>query len=1058
MNAFTESQRTTYYFDVTNTAFNKSLHIFSRMFAEPIFDINYMNKEIDAVNSEAEKNINSDAWRKRQLFKSLAIDNHPYRKFSTGNTETLRGISSEKLNKKLKDFYEKYYKSFNMKLAIISNSTLDDIQRQTFEIFSDIRGKEFSVKTPSYGKIGTNKSPYSTDNLGKVLFYKRISTGNILDFMFVLNSTRNYNEIKPLDYLDYMLKYSGDKSLLEFLKKKNLATKLDSSIYESYDKFTIYSISMEITDEGLNQIDSILKLTFNYINKIKNTKKEKKIYDEIKKIYDISFKFQEKSDDYTGYVSTLSTSMFDIEKRYQYQSLLYWDYMHMEYDGELIDKLMSEIKIDNSIIMIGSHNDINDEIKNQFFKTSEIKKEKWYGTEYMVNNFDVFYMDNLNQYPVDLQTRTNKGLLVDTLKTFGLRSENKFISKMINLVSSCSELNIKCENEEFDYKNPDFTPITLIDNPNLSIFYKIDKTFKVPKTYAYIYIISDSLKTSIESFSNFRFFSEYLEYTLNTNLSEAVEAGNSVSLEFDDAGLTINISSYSDIMDKIIEIILNDLFKLQPNEFTFKEIYESSIKSIQDNKIKKPVMKNKLFFNKLIKFNNTLYTDIIDYYYTKEQIQIQNKNNTIANNYNNNNNSTIIKNKENINFNYTKKYTDAQIFKSFVNFYENFKTKLIFNVFFYGHIETNEDISKISKMISIFVNNHSDPSLINNNNNNNINNKENKNDSNNNSISNKSISKRQKPLKDSEAESIRNSIHLHRRIDDQIIYQIKNEANNEINNGITTYYQVGPRDFQRSLSFTLIDKCIGTVFYHNLRTLQQLGYIVHAGSQLVDSILYFKIIVQGSKKTPLEVEKAINSVFLLAEEKLKKCEGNEFTLAKNSIKDILKKKDDNLKERSIKIWREIYYNTYEFDRYKMLYSHVDEIKFLDVYNLFKNIFFNNPNRITIHQYASTFDSEEINSKNNFKIDYDLNKEKKILITNNINYYANQPYLYAFKSKRFNRKIIGNKNSNKKSKKNIDTGKKELKKNSGGTGMIQKSHNFKKNEAKLKKKLRNNKKL
>ena len=30
--------------------------MFSRMFAEPLFDINYMNKEIEAVNSENEKN------------------------------------------------------------------------------------------------------------------------------------------------------------------------------------------------------------------------------------------------------------------------------------------------------------------------------------------------------------------------------------------------------------------------------------------------------------------------------------------------------------------------------------------------------------------------------------------------------------------------------------------------------------------------------------------------------------------------------------------------------------------------------------------------------------------------------------------------------------------------------------------------------------------------------------------------------------------------------------------------------------------------------------------
>jgi len=74
-------------------------------------------------------------------------------------------------------------------------------------------------------------------------------------------------------------------------------------------------------------------------------------------------------------------------------------------------------------------------------------------------------------------------------------------------------------------------------------------------------------------------------------------------------------------------------------------------------------------------------------------------------------------------------------------------------------------------------------------------------------------------------DSIRNSIHLHRRIDDQIILQIVNDAENEINHGITTYYQIGARDLQRSLSFSLIDKCLGTVFYHNLRTIQQVNLL-----------------------------------------------------------------------------------------------------------------------------------------------------------------------------------------------------------------------------------------
>jgi insulysin len=93
--------------------------MFSKMFSEPLFDINYMNKEIEAVNSEHEKNLNSDGWRKRQLLRTMGNPKHPIVLFSTGNSASLRNVTSERLNEMLKDFYKKFYQTNNMKLVIL---------------------------------------------------------------------------------------------------------------------------------------------------------------------------------------------------------------------------------------------------------------------------------------------------------------------------------------------------------------------------------------------------------------------------------------------------------------------------------------------------------------------------------------------------------------------------------------------------------------------------------------------------------------------------------------------------------------------------------------------------------------------------------------------------------------------------------------------------------------------------------------------------------------------------------------------------------------------------
>lgn len=118
-NAFTEEERTNYYFEVSASGFENSLRIFSRMFTQPLLSIEHMDKEINAVNSENDKNLNSDLWRENQLIKSLGNKTSPYNFFSTGNNNTLRELTPSLLNKKIRDLYEKYYVPSNMKLVLM---------------------------------------------------------------------------------------------------------------------------------------------------------------------------------------------------------------------------------------------------------------------------------------------------------------------------------------------------------------------------------------------------------------------------------------------------------------------------------------------------------------------------------------------------------------------------------------------------------------------------------------------------------------------------------------------------------------------------------------------------------------------------------------------------------------------------------------------------------------------------------------------------------------------------------------------------------------------------
>lgn len=80
-NASTYADNTKYYFDVVHNKLDGALDRFAQFFIAPLFTASATDREINAVNSEHEKNLAIDVWRIRQVNKALADPTHPYSKF-----------------------------------------------------------------------------------------------------------------------------------------------------------------------------------------------------------------------------------------------------------------------------------------------------------------------------------------------------------------------------------------------------------------------------------------------------------------------------------------------------------------------------------------------------------------------------------------------------------------------------------------------------------------------------------------------------------------------------------------------------------------------------------------------------------------------------------------------------------------------------------------------------------------------------------------------------------------------------------------------------------------
>jgi secreted Zn-dependent insulinase-like peptidase len=154
--------------------------------------------------------------------------------------------------------------------------------------------------------------------------------------------------------------------------------------------------------------------------------------------------------------------------------------------------------------------------------------------------------------------------------------------------------------------------------------------------------------------------------------------------------------------------------------------------------------------------------------------------------------------------------------------------------------------------------------------------------------------------------------------------------------------------------------------------------------------------VQGSKKFPLEIDNSISEVISLALEKVKNCNGKRFEEVKEAILARLNRKDDNLSERSSRIWREIVENTYEFGRNKELIKSLDKINHESLLKMSENIFINNPARLTIHNYSFKSNKYLLNKP----IPYELNNKINVMYTDSVKALEKNDFIHAYIVRKF----------------------------------------------------------
>ncbi|KAG4068575.1 hypothetical protein HA402_004916 [Bradysia odoriphaga] len=540
-NAVTEVEFTNFYFSIVEHHLSGALDRFSQFFISPLMTTDSMEREMEAVDSEFQSNINEDVYRINQIYATMVRDKHPASNFTWGNLKTLKtGIDRDKLYRIVHEFRRKFYRSNLMNVCVQSSIEHDVLQRMVVEYFADIK--------PEYGTIIKPMSVDAFSDVFKPEFYKKMyfvkSTAQKrkLFLTFLLPSLeKNYLD-RSVEYLAYLVDYEGRNSLISYLKRQGLAVNLSAKIgnrsFEGNSMFTFFTIEVGLSKDGQENVATILKAIFSYLYLIKMTSlaKHKQIFNEFKQIKINNFNYSKEKPSIEN-VQTLATNM----KYFADRDIVVGHKLCPDFNETVVSYMIDRINDGrfNLLILSDSYKEFN-------------KIEPWFQTEYAEVTLPAKYTHLWNE----------RWLNTELL----LPSANKFICRIFEIYQepTGSALDV---------------PVLITKTEHCKCFHKLDRKYQLPLGIINIKLISSLTKQSVTNINMTTIFSMCVKNFLLENLYPARVVGYRYKISSIDSGLILLLSGFNEKLPTLLNEIMECM--LGVGETTTKFMFESCRKNLR---------------------------------------------------------------------------------------------------------------------------------------------------------------------------------------------------------------------------------------------------------------------------------------------------------------------------------------------------------------------------------------------------------------------------------------------------------------------------------------------
>ncbi|XP_044760344.1 insulin-degrading enzyme [Coccinella septempunctata] len=547
-NAATYPDHTIYYFDVVPEHLSSALDRFAQFFIAPLFTESATDKELNAVNSEHDKNVQSDLWRLDQLDKHLADPDHPYHTFGTGNRYTLEILPKREginVREELLKFHNTWYSSNLMSLAVLGKESLDELEATVVELFHNVENKNSPL--PEWSDAPFNEGHFET-----CTYIHPVKDVRNLNIIFPCKDFRHEYKAAPIHYTSHLMGHEGPGSILSALKSRGWSNSLVAGARPTPRGFTFFTIAVDLTEEGMKHTDEIIKLVFQYVNMLKQLGPLKWVHDENRDIGEMTFRFKDKESP-RGYISSLVHFMQD----YPMEDVLSCNLVVTEWKPEAIEEVWDDLVPSKIRVAIVAKK----------FNTELDSVEPWYGTKYKTVKIDKEILSDWE----------NAGLC-DELK---LPEKNEFIPSDFKLYP-LDDVSNKEGSTFSDH------PLIIKDTALTRVWFKQDDVYKLPKANLMFDFVSPLAYLDPLNCNLTHMLVQLFRDALNEYAYSAEVAGLKYELINTKYGLILAIEGYNDKQHILLEKIIDRLtsFKVDPKRF---EIYkENYIRNLRNFNAEQP--------------------------------------------------------------------------------------------------------------------------------------------------------------------------------------------------------------------------------------------------------------------------------------------------------------------------------------------------------------------------------------------------------------------------------------------------------------------------------------